>query len=379
MIDRDLFDSYDTALNALDDLTRRAVEYMVKRYEGYPDDMLQNALEANLPATVQFFGREAAYAALDFYRKERASLQDAGDFTPKPAEVIQESWIHEDVAKAMEPQHKGTSDRTGLANNLAGKMMRRVRDRADRTITLNSERDPLKPRWAIVPHAGACPWCIMYASWGFHYASESSAKSQRHANCKCVVVKDSDTENPVLEGYDPDGMRERLLRCGEDAGTGVDNWEASLEAASKFYDREWLRTGAIPTVSYDSEETRKKKQKQDDHKNEFRTTTILASRGFSCIYLDDSGGLTDLANGIEIKTLDAASTFNTFSSQISNGVKKEGLSRLVIDISENPYVSDKQAKEWIEQRISRYPWVRAVDMIGHGRQLEVVKNPKAKT
>ena len=215
----------------------------------------------------------------------------------------------------------------------------------------------------------------MYASWGFHYRSEQSAKAQRHTNCQCVVVKDSDTDNPALEGYDPDGMRERLLQCGRDFGAEGEDWDRSMEVAG-LYDREWLRTGARPEVGYASEEVWEKKWRDPKaHGFERGTAEILASHGFKTTFWDDEGR-SDLDTGVEIKTIYAATSYNTFSSHISNAAKKQGLELLVVDVYLNEAVDDNQAVAWIERRLGRYPEIPGVILVSHTRDLVWVQNRK---
>lgn len=390
MIDGEAFRRYDAALAALDDLTAKSVKALVGLLAQYPDDRLEDALNMHLPAIASLYGKAAANAALDFYRAEmQASGADSG-FEPVAAEPIQQAWVAEAVSEAMAPQLRGTSDRTGLAGNLAGRMERMVRERADRTITYNARRDPADPRWAIVPHVGACPWCIMVSSWGFRYRSESSALAQRHANCRCTVVKDSDTDNPALEGYDPDGMRQRLLQCGKDFGGGENNWNRSMEAA-KYYDREWLRTGERPEVGYASDAVWEKKWSDPRaHGLERGTAEILADHGFKIVFQDDeingipnpnglgtiTVGLPDLDTGVEIKTLYGASTYNTFSSHISNGASKAGLDLIVVDVNSNYRVDDAQSREWITRRLKRYPEISGVIMIGHEKEFDWVASDR---
>lgn len=383
MIDSDLYGSYDSALRTLDELTRRSVRYLVSLLKDYPDDQLEAALSRHLPAVVTFYGRAAAQAAVEFYREEREASGASDDYDPKAAEPISAQWVREDVSEAMGPQRKGTSDRVSLADNLAGRAVRRVRGRADRTIIHGCKSDPANPRWAIVPHVGACPWCIMYSSWGFHYRSESSAKAQRHANCQCVVVKDSDTDNPSLEGYDPDGMRERLLQCGRDFGADGEDWDRSIEAA-KFYDREWLRTGARPEVGYSSDDVWEKKWRDpQSHGLERGTAEILADHGLRAVFWDDelyipldggSGvrtiGQSDLDTGIELKTVYAATSSNTFDSHVRSGRKKDS-ALIVFDISQNTMLDDNQAASMIADAC-RNRGVPGSLMITHERELKWV-------
>lgn len=70
------------------------------------------------------------------------------------------------------------------------------------TIAKNAQKDPARPRFARVPcGAETCKFCIMLASRGFVYHSQTTA-SHAHANCDCVAVPNFKNSNHLL-GYDP--------------------------------------------------------------------------------------------------------------------------------------------------------------------------------
>ena len=73
---------------------------------------------------------------------------------------------------------------------------------ADATIQGNAMADPAHPRWALVPHAGACDWCRMIGSRGFVFKSSATAGAERHPSCRCIPVADF-SDSPALDGYDP--------------------------------------------------------------------------------------------------------------------------------------------------------------------------------
>ena len=69
----------------------------------------------------------------------------------------------------------------------------------------NGRRDKRKPRYARVPTgAETCDFCLMLASRGFVYRSESTAfASHVHSSCDCRVTPG--WEGMEVEGYDPRG------------------------------------------------------------------------------------------------------------------------------------------------------------------------------
>ncbi len=124
-------------------------------------------------------------------------------------------------------------------NQLAGLGEMRVIKFADSTIGYNVRRDPAKPRWAIVPHPGACGWCLMVAGNGWAY-SKTSVYAQRHANCKCSVAVDFNQDSPSLKGYDP----ARYRGIYSDAASAVaDDVTAQWNAMSTEERRQYRRKG----------------------------------------------------------------------------------------------------------------------------------------
>ena len=113
-------------------------------------------------------------------------------------------------------------------------------EQADATIIGNASRDPAHPLFALVPHAGACGFCIMLGSNGFVYHSRAKANASRHPNCRCRPVVDFDTENPALAGYDPDAMHGAY----SDARAAVeDDARAEWDAMSEEERAKWKVDG----------------------------------------------------------------------------------------------------------------------------------------
>lgn len=93
-----------------------------------------------------------------------------------------------------------------------GKLVSRVdyevKKSAGECVYRNGKRDPLKPKYARVPSgAETCSFCIMLASRGFVYHSESTAgaNGHYHANCDCRIVPGFNGKTTVA-GYDPDAL-----------------------------------------------------------------------------------------------------------------------------------------------------------------------------
>ena len=392
MVDRDAFDAYDRALSTNAELVKRATRMVFNFAKGMPPEQAMAYIETRLPAVASLFGKVAAQAALEAYKAQREAAHVEEPYEATYTAEVPQSYVAEDLQDAAEKHRSGDGwDFDAMSANMVGHMMKYPMYASDWTMMGNANRDPAHPKWAFVPHMGACPWCIMVGSQGFVYRSEDTAKSQRHTNCVCPVVVDFDVDNPHLDDYDPDGMYQRMLECAE-AGSGVPgshDWGEALREARQFRDREWLRTGKIPTVGYDSKKTREKKAKDPNHADEFHTATILASRGYKVVFWDDERqvpktigkgmdtiGWVDLDSGVEIKSVYSASALSTFDKHVRKTKGKQGVSRLVIDVSENPNLTDERASELIAEALRNRRYPEAV-MIGHGRQLVRVLPAKA--
>ena len=246
MVDPELFERYRRALGTNADLAKRAVEELLSKLDGLTQLEQAEYLLANYPKLVRAYGKVAADVARQYYQESRdahfAGDEEASEYVAQTAQPIPERWLQEDVSDAFTGNHGMT------VAKLPGKASKRTMQRADETITQNARRDRAHPRWAFVPSFGACPWCIMIGTNGFVFRSERTAAAERHLHCSCAVVADFDIDNPHLDGYDPSGMYERMMRCAEQAGTPYD-WDAArVEAETR--DREWLRTGRPAVQDY---------------------------------------------------------------------------------------------------------------------------------
>ena len=296
MIDRGAFDEYDRALSANADLVAAAVRALASDLDGLAGDGLVSALDAEYPRLVTAYGTVASAAAVEFYASQReaagvSEAYEAAQFYPK-------DWglLRSDVAT------EATRGRelAAVLDSLAGRSQQRVMAYADETLMRNAQADPAHPRWAIVPHAGACGWCVMLGSNGFMYRSEGTADAARHPHCKCTPVVDFDVGNPSLAGYDPAAMRSAYRSCEravEDdareawrsmgtagraryARNGKASYDAYLRsrvaAEMSTRDRGWLQTGRPVEVSYDGWSSRERRRLAGQEEREHR---LLAENG----------------------------------------------------------------------------------------------------
>ena len=90
---------------------------------------------------------------------------------------------------------------------------------ANMSVVENGRRDPKSVRYARVPTgAETCDFCLMLASRGFVYQSESTAfASHVHSSCDCRVTPGWD--GMEVEGYDPQAI--------------YDRWQDAIDAKAK--------------------------------------------------------------------------------------------------------------------------------------------------
>ena len=171
MIDKDTYDAYAKAIDANSELVRLAVLDIARLLDGLSGAEMRGAMRAAYLAVVAKYGRFAAAVACEFYEAQRRGASPPQPFEPAMAEPSISALLEYDVAQALL-----ASDDVGKAiESLSRTSVQRVNQYADETIHANAARDPARPKWALVPHAGACDWCRMLGSRGFAYASERTA------------------------------------------------------------------------------------------------------------------------------------------------------------------------------------------------------------
>lgn len=236
MVDSEIYDAYKSALSGCSESAARAVKVLVETCEGAND--FEKALEEGYASVVKTFGNAAAQVALELYVSLRAASGVTEPYEPKAYPPDVDNLLPYEAAQAVAST---LGDPAKLADLLATKSTQHVLEHADQTIYSNALRDPARPKWAIVPNPSACDWCLMLGSRGFEYARESTAKSARHANCKCTPVVDFDTRNPALDGYDPESLYDYYSeslkgKWGKRSGKGGGKRPSPVEGLSSMAD-----------------------------------------------------------------------------------------------------------------------------------------------
>ena len=222
MVDRDLFEAYRDALGASADMAKACVENLMK---GYAGALTKAELTQVYQGLVRKLGTFAAQAALEFYRAQRELSEAEGEYEAKAYTPDDSALLAYDADNATAAQ-------------LPGIAVQRVLTYADETIYRNGDADPAGVSYAVVPHPGACGWCLMVGANSWGYKSRASAENQRHPNCKCSVVADFDTKNPELDGYDPGELQKRYSEARKAVAADVsDEWAALTKDERDKYKR----------------------------------------------------------------------------------------------------------------------------------------------
>lgn len=228
MVDRELYDSYSSALAANANLVQAAVLDIKKRIGDLKRKEISEVIKLGYTAIVDMYGSFAAAAAVEFYQTQRSMHADLPAYEAQMITPQYGGLLRYDVNQAI----KG-ADIEKAMESLSQTSIQRVMEYADETLLGNARADPAHPRWAIVPHAGACGWCRMLGSNGFMYSRKETADRSRHPSCRCTPVVDFDTAHPSLNGYEPDALYGRYKRARKQVEEGARRDWASMPQAER--------------------------------------------------------------------------------------------------------------------------------------------------
>lgn len=333
-----------------------------------------------------------------------ASADYSAAFTAEMYDAIRAEAVDGDDYSALTVSNRDPDETEGAVrafvgevdkNNDYGRFVNLLLDRLDREIKVasgecvmeNARRDPAKPRFARIPTGlETCPFCIMLASRGFVYVSAETAgaNDHYHPNCDCRVVPGFD--GMEVEGYDPDGLYERWKQCEDTVGGSKEArrlWNEKTEEQRLKYkgetdkerfdrfkldralnevrtrDPEWLSSGKKPKITFETQELRDEILKK--RPEEVRTAIRLRKHGINPGFIVDEKrvikkatgleqtiGLPDFVNGVEIKTLQVASAESTIDRYLRRTAHKQGVRSVIFDNYENVNMSDSDLISFIK-------------------------------
>lgn len=191
---------------------------------------------------------------------------------------------------------------------------------ANRTTKHNAAKNSV--RYARVPLGNSCAFCLMLSTRGFVYLSRTSAgedKGHYHAHCHCKIV--ASKKGTTIDGYDPEGLDYRIHQVAQELGISDFNWQdymrdpamqAILQKEIRLRDKDWLLHDKPLEVDYEN-----KLAEKNAYPHEVEQAKRLSQHGIKCTFQVDyevdektkgtarqkTIGKTDLANGIELKSL----------------------------------------------------------------------------
>lgn len=152
-------------------------------------------LQLAVAGIVRRYGSASAALSARFYRAQRQAAGITAPFTPRPAPLPPLPQIAKTVDWATQPLWSTSPDVATARSNLVASSERLVLDVGRQTITDNVARDRHARAWARITEPGACAFCLMLATRGAVYKSET-AEFRTHTNCRCHA-------EPVFGAYEP--------------------------------------------------------------------------------------------------------------------------------------------------------------------------------
>lgn len=399
-----LLDELTREVNALSEAAQRqasiAIGQVIAEWDGEDVADLRTAAFAVLDALLSTYTDLSAARAAEFYdasreaqmvrRKYRAVVDSRRD--PKATEGAIRAIVQFAADGDVERFRREALDRVDTE-------MRRA---ANQCVAYNAGRDPAKPLYARVPVGETCGFCLMLASFGFQYTSESAA-SHSHRKCNCRVVPSFG--EATVRGYDPEQMYGRFNDCLSTLG-GRDGIRAEWDALPQEYrdsyiakhgnkagdafdayvnkrvsdeietrDPEWFTTGKIPEIT--KERGAKPLPKERD------VSEVLAESGFAVEFIKEvnrNGVKTADARlcGVvwEFKVPESYNGERTVRNQFFKS-KDKGTSRLLISCTKNHAPADDVCK-WVVETFKKgdYEYIDEVLVMGDDGTLTRMKRPK---
>lgn len=389
MISAAQWKAYNDAVACITDTARATVAAKVGEWleenPGASTAEARDAAERILKSYSGVYSQQAATLAAEWYDAQGKAAGAKLDRAVTSATVDEDS-LRRTVHYQARLLESGEGDFAAAVGEWAENAAKRA---VNGTVLANAKRDRRKGvRFARVTSGrNTCGFCLMLAGRGAVYHTRETAgefnRYHRHCSCKIVPSYSGDQYEVLVEGYDPRKIQDRLIEIENLTGT-VRN-TAAFEREVRLRDPEWLYGGESAAPCYLDGEVEKKKLADKDHPAELRTASRLSAKGFSTVFVDDElretvagnswstvVGLPDLESGVEIKNVSSARSENTISSHIGRAKKKRGLTALVIDVSENPNLSDTEARSMIARSLKRHS-VRSAYMVDHSGEVVLVR------
>lgn len=181
-------------------------------------EVARDALLRFVPVLVERYGEAAAAVAADWYDDLRAAAGARGAYRARIADA---DPVASTKATRYAAGHLFTGAPNGTLDYLMVAISKLVLQPSRDTLVRAAGGDPGRPRWARVPSgAETCAFCLVMASRGFVYRTAESAgdRNRWHGKCDCQIVPDW-SDDPRLDGYDPDALYAKYQEATAQAGT----------------------------------------------------------------------------------------------------------------------------------------------------------------
>lgn len=304
---------------------------------------------------VNSFTDAAGSAACDFF--------DAHVTGAQPSSIAPQPWfikrrLYENIEKYAKTHKLGDDEFMRL---LAEEVGGEVVQHANRTTIHNAVKNNL--HYARVPFGNSCAFCLMLASRGFVYKTETTAgedKGHYHAHCRCKIV--AGKKDTKIGDHNPEKLNQRMMQIAKELDITNFNWEDYisdkamqdlLQQEVRLRDKDWLLHDKPLEVDYEN-----KLAKKNARPHEIEQAERLAQHGIKCIFQVDYEvdektkgtakqkiiGKTDLVNGIELKSLTNAENLRArIGKSLKNARKKKGFKQCHFDAYETDFSNEEIA------------------------------------
>lgn len=159
------------------------VAHWIENVEGDPAEAVDDFRQFVLDIVAEY-GQAAAAVAIDFYDSVRPP--GSPPFSPTPSvrdELVGDGTLNWVTQPLLTESWQDALDRGAAA------IQKAAMQAAIETIGEATEQDPLDVKYARWPgNPDPCAWCVLRASRGAIYWSESSAERGDHIKCGCKIT-----------------------------------------------------------------------------------------------------------------------------------------------------------------------------------------------
>lgn len=182
-------------------------------------------------ALVHRFGLVSGAQSARYYEASRRAAGVGGSFTVRPAAPAPAAKVESSVRWATKGLWTPEPNVESAKELVTGVAEKAVLDTGRTTIINAVQSDRKAKAWARVVEPGACSFCLLLATRGAVYRSETTASFRSHDHCKCHV-------EPVFSEYEPSAEVRRAQQIYRESTKGVRGPKAMRLAFRQAIDAE---------------------------------------------------------------------------------------------------------------------------------------------